>query len=448
MSDKQMAMKKPIQYLILGLGKTGLSCARFLTRQKQAFAIIDNRACPPMLEEFKKEFPNINISLGSFADPLIEQAETLIASPGLALSEPAIVKAKQRGAKIIGDIELFAQHVKAPVIGITGTNAKGTVTTLVGNMIKQAGLNVLVGGNIGTPALDLLQEPTPDYYVLEISSFQLETTYSLKTRAATILNLTADHLDRHGTMENYQKAKQEIYRHCHTAIFNRDNDWTKPLLATSQQISFGLDEPKENQFGLRNKHLALGNQHLIAVDELKIRGTHNWANALAALALGHSISLPMNTMLLALKEFKGLHHRCEWVTESNGVTWYNDSKGTNVGATLAALEGLGPTIPGKIILLAGGLSKGADFHPLKSAINQFTRAVILFGKDAPLISAAIKDAAPIHFTKTFDAAIKLAKDTAQSGDVVLLSPACASFDMFRDYEERGEIFAACVKEIT
>lgn len=432
------------EYLIIGLGKTGLSCARFLQAQGKQFALIDNRDNPPLLNEFREEFPDVELHLGSFDHPIVKQASVVIKNPGVALEQLSL----SDNAKVIGDIELFAQQAKAPIIGITGTNAKGTVTTLVGEMIKMAGFNVIIGGNIGIPALDLLNEPTPDYYVLEISSFQLETTHSLKTAAATILNLSEDHLDRHHTMENYQHAKQRIYQHCEVAVFNRGDQLTTPLNAIEQTISFGLDKPQKNQWGIWDNYLAFGDKKLLSVDELRIKGTHNWANALAALALGQAIRLPMDAMLKTLKEFAGLPHRCEWVTEHHQVTWYNDSKGTNVGATIAALEGLGPTVTGKIILLAGGLGKGADFNLLKAAVKKYTSHAILFGQDAKLIADAIGTETKIHFVATMNDAIKLAQNTAQPNDVVLLSPACASWDMFRDFEQRGDLFKLAVKEMT
>jgi len=411
---------------------------------------MDTRENPPGLVEFQQEFPNIPINLKSLDSKLASQATELIVSPGLSLEEPGIAKLIAQGIPAIGDIELFARTAQAPIIGITGTNAKGTVTTLVGDMIRQAGLKVLVGGNIGTPALDLLTEATPDYYVLEISSFQLETTYSLQAKVATILNISNDHLDRHKTMENYIAAKQRIYNNCKIAVWNRDDKATYPNSSIKTSLSFGMSEPQENEFGLRQIKdqcwLATGDKNLLAVSELLIKGKHNWMNALAALAIGHALQLPLTAMLEALKVFKGLTHRCEWVAEQNGIIWINDSKGTNVGATLAAIEGLGSAIQGKLVLIAGGLGKGADFTLLRNPIKQHVKTIVLIGQDAPLLKQALENTVPMLEAKTdFQAAVLLATQAAEKGDIVLLSPACASMDMFKDYAERGEIFKTIVR---
>lgn len=432
--------------LILGLGKTGLSCAEYLARQNIPFVVMDTRSNPPELETLQKEFPNIPVHLGEFDLSIVRQAEEIIASPGLEI--PSSITALN--IPIIGDIELFARAAKAPIIAITGTNAKGTVTTLVGDMIQAAGLKVCVGGNIGTPALDLLSEPIPDFYVLEVSSFQLETTYSLRARAATILNISTDHLDRHKTMQAYIAAKQKIYSDCEKIVCNRDDENTYPV-SGSMNLSFGFSVPKQNEFGLRKTNdqywLAQGEENLLSVDDLFIKGKHNWINALAALALGTAINLPIPAMLSALKNFKGLKHRCEWVLEKNGVTWYDDSKGTNIGATIAAIEGLGSATKGKLILIAGGLGKGADFTQLRVPVTEHVRTIILIGKDAPLIEQALDGAVTMQHATDMEAAVKLAGQYAQSGDAVLLSPACASWDMYQNYEQRGDIFKSLVKTL-
>lgn len=433
--------------IVVGLGKSGLSIIHYLLQQGKKVVAMDTRQQPPGLEDLVKEFPQLPLHLGSLDETILSQASEIILSPGVAPQEPAVMKAANLGISVIGDIELFARAVKAPIVGITGTNAKGTVTTLVGEMIHKANHKVLVGGNIGTPALELLQNEVPDFYVLELSSFQLETTYSLKTAAATILNITEDHLDRHGDMSAYIAAKQRIYQDCKVAIWNRDDKKTIP---PSQyiNISFGLSEPQPNEFGIRDhnkqKWLACGSELLLPVDKLRIKGRHNWSNALAALALGTSIGLPRAPMLEALTTFSGLAHRCEWVTEKNGVGWYDDSKGTNVGATLAAIGGLGPFIAGKLILIAGGLGKGADFSPLRNSVAQYVKAVILIGKDAPLIEQALTGASKIHHAADMKEAVTLARNAAEANDAVLLSPACASMDMFRDYEHRAQVFKEIV----
>jgi UDP-N-acetylmuramoylalanine--D-glutamate ligase len=426
--------------VVAGLGKTGLSCAKYLADRAIDFMIMDSRESPPGLDEFKKLFPDVQIILGKFDQNIIREAEEVIISPGISPEDfPS--------EKTIGDIELFSRLAKAPIVAITGTNAKGTVTTLVGEMIKAAGLKVVVGGNIGTPALDLLLEAVPDFYVLEVSSFQLETTHKFNTKAAVILNLSPDHLDRHKTMENYQKIKQSIYQYTETAVFNRQDAYTLPIYKTSHQISFGLDKPEDNQFGFDKNKLFFGKNILLPIDNLKIQGKHNYLNALAALALGQAIGLPISKMLEALEDFPGLAHRCEWITTQKDIAWYNDSKATNIGATLAALDGLGSHIKGKIILIAGGLGKDADFTLLQKAVKNYTKNIILIGKDAPIIAKALWEYTSIQYAKDLASAVQIANSQASSGDAVLLSPACASFDMFRDFEDRGDQFKTFVKDL-
>lgn len=435
--------------LVIGLGKTGLSCARYLAKQNISFAVMDTREAPPNLVNLREEFPDVPVYLGGLNEEIILQAKELIVSPGVSLHEPQIAKAIAKGISAIGDVELFARVIKAPLVAITGTNGKGTVTTLVGEMVRHAGKNVCVGGNIGTPVLDLLSDPEPDLYVLEISSFQLETTFSLKPFVATILNISADHLDRYaGAMQPYIAAKQLVYHDAEICVWNRDDKNTYPQNNKSKVISFGLSKPDDNQFGIVSKnkqiYLALGDKDLLSVDELKIKGRYNWANALAALALGHALELPMSVMLQALREFKGLKHRCEWVIEIDGVQWFDDSKGTNVGATTAAIEALGDVIAGKIILIAGGLGKGADFSPLREPVARHVKAVILIGKDAPLLTNVLQGTTSIQQASSLQQAVVMANKSAQCGDAVLLSPACASMDMFRDAEQRGDIFKELV----
>lgn len=437
---------------IIGLGQTGLSCVRYLAKKNIPFIVLDTREKPPSLEELQKEFPTVELYLGEFNADVLLQAKELIISPGVSLLEPAIAAAIKQGIPAIGDIELFARAITKPVVAITGTNGKGTVTTLVGEMARAANLNVLVGGNIGTPVLDLLQEIEPDLYVLEISSFQLDTTFSLHPQTATILNITEDHLDRHGTMKAYIAAKQRVYLQAKNCVWNRDDEKTYPKTNSEMnKISFGLDKPKNNEFGICKKendfYLAFGEECLLSVDELKIKGKHNWSDALAALAIGHTLNFPLSGMLKSLIEFKGLKHRCEWVGEKNNIIWCDDSKGTNVGATTAAIQGLGETINGKIILIAGGLGKDADFSPLKPVVAEFVKQVILMGKDAPILAELLSPVVAIQHVKDMPEAVNAANLIAKAGDVVLLSPACASWDMFRDYGHRGDVFQEAVKDI-
>lgn len=432
--------------VVVGLGKTGLSCVQYLSKHHAHIAVTDTRDNPPGLSEMRAHFPHVHLSLGKLDADLCATAARLIVSPGVSLEEPAIAQAIAKGIPAIGDIELFALEAKAPVVAITGSNGKSTVTTLVGEMALKAGLDTRVGGNIGTPALDLLEKKEPDVYVLELSSFELETTHSLKAQAAVLLNLCEDHMDRYHSLSDYLAAKQRIYSNCRVAVFNRDepNTWVKNMGA--QIVSFGLDEPRDKNFGLRDGYLAQGETQLIPTSALKIKGRHQYANALAALALGEAIGLPMPAMLDTLREFKGLAHRCEWVAHAHGVDWYNDSKATNVGAAQAALAGLGTEITGKLIVIAGGQGKNADFTPLYSTLQKYVRTLILMGQDAPKMEAALTGSTTIMHAESLEQAVDIAAEQAQSGDAVILAPACASFDMFKNFEHRGEVFTATVKK--
>lgn len=432
-------------YVIVGLGLTGLSCARYLAKNHLPFAVMDTRAAPPQLAEFKHAFPEVIVSLGQFDEILLDKATHILISPGIPLQTPAIQKQIVLGKTVMGDIELFARAVKSPVIAITGTNAKSTVTTLVAEMAKTAGINVKVGGNLGVPALDLLNDDT-ELYVLELSSFQLETLTSLKPAVATVLNITPDHMDRYASFQDYIDAKLRIYQHCNIAVCNRDDPLTlNPQ--TVKQFNFTLQKPHGHEFGLLETNLAYGNQVLLSGSELPIAGKHYQANALAALAIGYGYGLPMDAMIETLKTFKGLPHRCELVRKHKGVFWYNDSKGTNVGATLAAIEGLGSDIKGKLVIIAGGVGKNADFSPLIMSIEKYARSVVLIGEAAPLLAAMIGNRVDVQFATSMEEAVKLSDKVAVSGDSVLLSPACASFDMFKNFEHRGQVFADAVREL-
>ena len=439
--------------VVVGLGKTGLSCVRFLRSLGYQVAVNDTRDNPPNLAELHAEFPEVVVSLGKLDEQLLLQAHEIISSPGISINEPELLSARlNAGIKIIGDIELFCRAVDKPIVAITGSNAKSTVTTLVGLMAQNAGINVAVGGNLGTPVLELLQQ-SADLYVLELSSFQLETTHSLRAAAAVVLNISEDHMDRYANMQAYHQAKHRIYRHCHFYVTNRQDLLTTPLLPEAiPHTSFGLDKPDLNTYGVIREqgisYLAKGQTKLLASHEMGIFGEHNIANALAAVALGEAVNIPMSAMLQTLKEFTGLKHRCQLVTKHQGVAWYNDSKGTNVGATLAAINGLGAAISGKVLLIAGGVGKGQDFSPLSSALAQYGKVVILLGEDATKIDAAVTaQVAKIH-VQSLAAAVEQAAQLAQQGDAVLLSSACASFDMFKHYEDRGEQFVALVQSIT
>lgn len=438
------------QKVIVGLGLTGLSCAKYLAQQDEDFLVIDSRENPPGLDELLKLFPDIKVELGDFSETTLMNADELIVSPGVDLRTPAIQKSIENGVKVTGDIDIFAKQVKAPIVAVTGSNAKSTVVSLLGDMAERAGTEVSVAGNIGTPVLDLLREKTRALYILELSSFQLETTNGLGAEVATVLNMSFDHMDRYDSMQEYHRAKHKIFQGCRQVVVNRDDSLSQPLVPDSvKQWSFGLSEPDIDEFGLRHYegelYLSYHRQRLLAVRELKIAGKHNIANALAALALGHVLGLGFEDMIISLKEFKGLPHRCQWIGEWKGVNFYNDSKGTNVGACIAAIEGL--SSQGRILLIAGGIGKGADFSLLAEPMLGHGRLAIVYGEDADAIAEALVASISVINTSSLQAAVRIASEQAEAGDVVLLSPACASFDMFDDYRHRGEVFVNAVKEL-
>lgn len=437
--------------IVVGLGKSGMSLVRYLARQGVAFAVADTRANPPELATLREQYPQVEVRCGDLDADFLCRAQELYVSPGLSLRVPALVEAAARGVRLSGDVDLFARHVKAPIVAITGSNAKSTVTTLVGDMAKAAGKRVAVGGNLGTPALDLLADDV-ELYVVELSSFQLETCERLNAEVATCLNVSEDHMDRYDGMADYHLAKHRIFRGAKQVVVNRADALSRPLIADNVPCwTFGINKPDFKAFGLieedGEKWLAFQFDKLMPARELKIRGAHNQSNALAALALGHAVGLPFEPMLQTLREFAGLAHRCQWVRERNGVNFYDDSKATNVGAALAAIEGLGADIDGKLVLIAGGDGKGADFHDLRGPVAQHCRAVVLLGRDAELVGAAIGNAVPKVRVNTLEEAVEHAADLALPGDAVLLSPACASLDMFKNYEERGRLFAKAVEEL-
>ena len=438
------AAQRRTKTLIVGLGKTGLSCARFLVARGEEVAVTDSREHPPGLKDLRALLPDAAVFLGGFSEDALRHADRVVLSPGVAAGIPFIAKARAMGLPVLGDIELFAHYAHAPVVGITGANGKSTVTTLVGLMAEKAGKRVRVGGNLGTPALDLLEGPEPELYVLELSSFQLEITDNLRCAAASVLNLSPDHMDRYKDMQEYAAAKARIFRHCRVAVLNREDPLVRGMAAgVKTRVSFGLDDPLPGQYGVRGDWLACGEARLMPVSALRIQGGHNIANALAALALGDAVGLAMPSMLDALEEFRGLPHRMEFVAAVKDVLYYDDSKGTNVGATLAAVSGV--TRP--FVLIAGGDGKGQDFVPLKAALAGKARAVVLLGKDAALIEQALGNAVPVKSVKDMEAAVLAAAELAKAGDLVLLSPACSSLDMFENFEHRGRVFASAVRRL-
>lgn len=443
--------EQAVYTLVVGLGKTGLSVVRYLRALEETVIVVDSRDIPPGLNALKDDFSDVELHTGKFDSALFVSAHRIIVSPGVALSEPALVEAKKNNIEIIGDIDLFAHEVKAPVVGITGSNGKSTVTTLLTSMAAQVGLNAVASGNIGTPVLDSLDDSV-GLYVLELSSFQLETLHNLPMKAAVVLNISADHLDRYENLSAYALSKQVIYENAETLVINKDDALAgqvsdSPVGQLKHQIRFTLNHPEDNEFGIcisdRSDCLCLGEKRLVAVNELKLKGTHNLQNALAALALGYAIGLPLDEMLEVLKEFQGLQHRTQFVAEINEVNWINDSKATNVGATIAALIGL----PGQHVLIAGGDAKGADFSELTEVVQQHCRAVVLIGKDAEGIRAVMPQGMTVECVEDMQAAVSMAQSLAQSGDNVLLAPACASFDMFENFEHRGDVFIESVEAL-
>ncbi len=436
--------------LVVGLGKTGLSCVRYLSEKGRDLAVADSRQDPPGLQELREFWPEVPVHLGEFDTEMFAGFNELVVSPGISISEPAIVEAAARGAGIRGDIDLFAEAADAPIIAITGSNGKTTVTTLVGEMAKAAGRNVQVGGNIGTPALDLLGKGA-DLYVLELSSFQLETTDELKAEVATVLNISDDHMDRYPDKMAYFQAKQRIYRGSRNAVVNLDDALSTPMARDNLRfVCFGFNRVNPETFSTRDDDqgtwITFGFDNLLLASELQLLGRHNISNVMAALALGQAAGLPMAAMLEAARTFRGLPHRCEFVRNLDGVDYINDSKGTNVGATVAAIESLVPE-QGKVILIAGGDGKGADFTSLAEPVHRHCRAVVLIGRDADAIAQTLPEDVAIVRAVSLSGAVAQAQGLALAGDRVLLSPACASFDMFRDYSDRGDQFRTLVEAL-
>ncbi|MGO1462041.1 MAG: UDP-N-acetylmuramoyl-L-alanine--D-glutamate ligase [Marinobacter sp.] len=433
--------------LVVGLGKTGLSCVRYLFAQGREIAVADNRESPPCLNDLRAGWPDIPVYLGQFDPERFAGFGELIVSPGVSIAEPAIAYAAEAGARIRGDIDVFAEVADAPVIAITGSNGKTTVATLVAEMARAAGRHVEVGGNIGIPALDLLGLGA-ELYVLELSSFQLETTSRLNALAATVLNVSDDHLDRYPNKVNYFKAKQRIFQGCQNAIVNLDDHQSAPMeqgSGWSRYFGFGCVNPdtfstREDGQGL---WLTYGSDDILNASELKLVGWHNLSNVMAALALGCAARLPMDAMLAAARTFSGLPHRCEFVRRLAAVDYINDSKGTNVGASVAAIKSLAPE-GGKIVLIAGGEGKGAEFSDLAAPVATYCRAVVLIGSDANRIGEALGSDVAVYRAETLAGAVEKSAGLALEGDRVLFSPACASFDMFRDYGDRGDQFRGLV----
>lgn len=438
--------------VVAGLGISGVSAVNFLHEKGYRVAVTDSRAVPPGHDQIPTE---VQTSFGQLDQELLLQAEEIVISPGLDPKLPEIQAAIAQGIPVVSEIQILRRATEKPIMAITGSNAKSTVTTLIGLMAQNAGIKVAVGGNLGRPALDLTKDD-PDLYILELSSFQLETTSNLNAEVAVVLNISEDHLDRHGDMFAYHTAKHRIFQGVKKVVFNRDDSLTRPLVPdVTPMQSFGLNAPDLNQYGILREDngsiwLARGRERLLNSAEMYIQGTHNVANALACLALGEAINLPRDVMLETLKTFKGLEHRCEFVRELDDVRYYNDSKGTNIGATLAAIDGLGAAIEakgGKVAIILGGQGKGQDFTALRDSLQKYVKVAVLIGEDCPTIEKAIEGTTTLLHAESLQEAVALSQQNTQANDVVLLSPACASFDMFTGYPQRGQHFVEYVNAL-
>jgi len=440
--NRQRTALQDLNYLVVGLGLSGYSVARYLLKHGYRCRIQDTRDIPPYLGKLKSEFDQVDFYAQPLDAELCAWAEVLVVSPGLSVHQTIIQQAADLGKTVLGDIELFAQLVDKPVIAITGSNGKSTVTTLVGKMINNDQKKVAVGGNIGTPVLDLLEQ-NPDFYVLELSSYQLETTTSLKPRIASVLNLCEDHLDRYSDYAEYVQAKLRIYRHASLCVSNLDDEVTRH---DGKDVCFSLAPSSAAEFKLiedEDYWLGRDEERWLKVSDLKISGRHNWANSLAAMAIAHSLGISRSAIVKALRTFGGIPHRSQWVAEFDGVEWINDSKATNVGAAQASIEGRDRPV----ILIAGGQSKGADMSVMFDVIQRKVKRLLLLGEDASRLQQAWQGATRIERVGDMCEAVGRAYELAVSGDCVLLAPACASFDMYEKFEKRGDHFMQLVQEL-
>lgn len=433
--------------IVVGLGLTGQSYIRYLNNLGLKFSVVDNRESPPNIKKIKEEFPSLDLYLGKKYSSLLGHADEIYLSPGISINDPFLSEAKKNSVKIINDIDLFIGLVSVPVVLITGSNGKSTVTQLVGMMAKEAGMNVKVGGNIGRPVLDIFSEDC-ELYILELSSFQLEMCSNLSSFVSCILNITEDHLDRHGTLQNYINIKKKIYKNSNTCIFNRDDSSTYPSIDSNNLISFGLDEADKNNYGLIKindaTYISKGEVKLINKKILSLSADHNVLNIMSAVAIARSLEINITSITSAINKFNGLPHRCEKVAQISGVTFYNDSKATNIGATIAAIKGFAKNLTGKLIILIGGRAKQDDFSKLFFLLETINHQLILFGESVEKILSFSKSPGNYIFADTIQSATDVAFSESKYGDIVLLSPACSSYDMFSSFEERGDVFRESV----
>ncbi|MGD9600729.1 MAG: UDP-N-acetylmuramoyl-L-alanine--D-glutamate ligase [Gammaproteobacteria bacterium] len=440
----------PRRWVVCGMGRTGLSCARYLGARGHQVVAVDAHERPMLAAEFEALGSGVRWMGGAISREVLESADVMALSPGIPLDHPWVSSARSRGIPVVGDIEIFAQVADVPYLAITGSNGKSTVTTLVTDMIAADGLLARAGANLGMPALDILAPPRPDWLVLELSSFQLELTDTLAPNAACILNISPDHLDRHGSLEAYAAAKARVLRRAGQVVLNADDARVAAFAPHDAPVRWvSLNQGGEDTYSVAThqgeRWLVHGRTPVLRCEELRIRGLHNEFNALAAMALADCIGISRQGQCAALRAFDGLEHRCRLVLERDGITWFNDSKGTNVGASAAAIAGIFSARTG--VLIAGGQGKGADFRDLRPAVAGRLRSIVLIGEDAPRIEAALSDLVAVRRANDMRDAVMLARSMARAGDAVLLSPACASFDMFLNYEDRGRAFEAAVREV-
>lgn len=435
--------------LVYGVGKTGLSIARFLQRQDETAIYVDSRSNPPGVDELKALQPDAQLVLGDLPKDLLANIQRIIVSPGISDTDPLLEQARAAGIDVVSDIELFVECVEAPFVAITGSNGKSTVTTLLALMCEAAGKSVLAGANLGEPALDLLAKSTPDIYVLELSSFQLQRTRRLPARIAVLLNISPDHLDWHRSEDEYRAAKYRVLREAEAVVINRSDATARERVVAGQTCrSFALDTPRRQNYGVAEKNgerwLARGDETLLPASQMALVGVHNQENALAALAAGDLLGLDLAAMLKVLREFPGLPHRMQFAGRNNDAVFINDSKATNVAAAIASVN----SIDGKVVLIAGGQGKGGDFVALADAVHTKLRAAVLIGEDAAAIEDAFAGRVQLQHATGMDDAVQKAAELASAGDSVLLAPACASFDQFPNYQERGVAFCAAVEGLS